>query len=126
MGLLLIAALAVGACERDRSKPIQRAAAARDGGAAAPTDGPAFGGATMQVRLGGDPNEEGPRLPFTIDAVHEGQEATMSPPWHRPGGKWTFLDARTSGGVPFTVGLLETRRVPNDKKWILYDARIAV
>jgi hypothetical protein len=47
-------------------------------------------------------------LPFAILAVHEGRTPAKEPPFHTPGGEWTFLDCQAGGGDPvrFTVGVL--------------------
>jgi hypothetical protein len=59
-----------------------------------------------ELRIGGDPDE--PRhLAFKITAVHEKQKRSPEPPFHAPGGEWTFFDCQASGDptVVFTVGV---------------------
>jgi hypothetical protein len=48
-------------------------------------------------------------LAFRIDRVHEKQSPTKAPPFHAPGGKWTFFDATTADGVPFGFGFDEPK-----------------
>jgi hypothetical protein len=40
-------------------------------------------------------------LRFRILAIHGQRDATSSPPWHEPGGTWTFADAVTLEGIAF-------------------------
>lgn len=48
--------------------------------------------------------DHGPRVTFRITRVHAGRTPTESPPFHAPGGSWTFFDAETSDGCVFGFG----------------------
>jgi hypothetical protein len=48
-----------------------------------------------------------PTLALTIDAAYEHQQPGLAPPWHAPGGDWTFLEMHTPAGAPLTVGFGE-------------------
>jgi hypothetical protein len=61
----------------------------------------------LVVELGsGDPDSAG-HLGFVIRRVYSGEQPSEAPPWHVPGGDWTFFDAELRGGapVPFVVGV---------------------
>jgi hypothetical protein len=65
-------------------------------------------GGIAQARFGGDPDDQ-PRLSFVIDTVHEKQQPKSSPPWHEPGGEWTFFDAHLTDGTKMGFGFLEQK-----------------
>jgi hypothetical protein len=94
IGVGILAALAMGCgCDRQTPVPAARTADARDAG-------------QVQVPVGGakrDPSQEH-RLAFRIERVLENRRPTTSPPWHEPGGDWTFFDAATHDGVRFGFG----------------------
>jgi hypothetical protein len=61
----------------------------------------------LLVELGsGDPDSAG-HLGFVIRRVYSGEQPSEAPPWHVPGGDWTFFDAELRGGAPvsFVVGV---------------------
>ncbi len=49
--------------------------------------------------------EDGPTLRFAIETQHAKQRPVDHPPWHEPGGDWTFADARTDDGTRFGFGV---------------------
>jgi hypothetical protein len=64
----------------------------------------------VQVPVGGPEPDQWGRLPFTITAVHRNRTPADAPPYHAPGGDWTFLDCRADAepAVVFTVGVAGT------------------
>lgn len=58
-------------------------------------------GTVAEPGRGGD---NGPRVTFEIDEVHERQKPVDHAPWRAPGGDWTFFDAHTQGGTRFSFG----------------------
>lgn len=72
----------------------------------APNNGTPKGAPRAELRIG-DNSDEPRHLPFTITAVYEQQKRSPEPPFHTPGGAWTFFDCQASGDgkVNFTVGV---------------------
>jgi len=94
--LAIVAIVAIGACKNDPSPPPRQVPA--DASAPAGDEN----GWTYEPPLGGGAPPAG--LLLTIDAVHDREQPREQPPWHGPGGDWTFLDLRTPGGATFTAG----------------------
>jgi hypothetical protein len=69
---------------------------------------PAPSPASIQVRVGRAGDAQA--LPFDIGTVYEQRQPTKVAPFHRPGGEWTYFDAKLKDGTEFTVGLVETGR----------------
>lgn len=97
--------LAAGGCKSEKTQPEPRAAATdlvTEG-----SDGDR--GMIVQPRLsGGDeaPSDEG-RIRFTITKVEPGQKPASAPPFHEPGGDWTYVEAHLDGdpAASFVVGI---------------------
>jgi hypothetical protein len=49
-------------------------------------------GPLVQPRLGGDAEDEWPRLDLVVTNVATKQQPTESAPFHKPGGDWTYFD----------------------------------
>ncbi len=109
-------ALVVGGCNQEAQlprDPAQQKLATKDdkGGASTKTplkpDAEDSKDPKVQVPVGDGPAEAWVHLPFTITKVYKSQDFSKSTPFHADGGKWTFLDCRTTEGsqVAFTVGV---------------------
>jgi hypothetical protein len=62
-------------------------------------------GGIAEARFG-PPNPGGEReLAFAITKVYERQTPTSAPPFHAPGGTWTYFDARLAGDPAATFGI---------------------
>jgi hypothetical protein len=85
---LALLLLATTACKRSRPQPT--------------VDTVEGEGTAYQVRFGD--SDDVVRLPFRIEAIHRGAKPKGAPPWHEPGGTWTFFDAQTRDGVRFGFG----------------------
>jgi hypothetical protein len=59
----------------------------------------------VQVPMGRAPQAI-PGLVFTITEVYRGTRPSSRPPWHEPGGEWTFFDCALANDatIRFTVG----------------------
>ena len=92
LSLVLIVFLVTG-CGR---KPVPQA----------PNNGTPEGPPRAEFRIG-DTSDEPRHLPFQITAVHEKRKRSNEPPFHAPGGEWTFFDCQASrvATVVFTVGV---------------------
>lgn len=91
--LVIIVAVVVTGCGR---KPVPQAPDTR-----APKEP-----LRAELRIGDNPHE--PRhLPFKISSVYKKQKRSPEPPFHAPGGDWTFFDCRAGGDgqVVFSVGV---------------------
>ena len=122
--MLLVVALALAVGCRDKAEKSPPAKTPAHAPVVAVAD--AATGPVLQARVGAGSADEPPHLAFTVTAVHEGEQPSDEPPWHEPGGDWTFLDAATAGGVPFVVGLHEERRLHGDIDMVLFAARLGV
>ncbi len=89
---ILALALTFGGCKRNPPAPLVDSLEVRDGESIA------------EPSIGGDPSRQ-PRVTFRIDAVYPDAKPTQAPPWHAPGGTWTFFDAHLDGGASFGFGL---------------------
>src|SRR4051812_14340567 len=66
-------------------------------------------GMVVQPRFSGGqeaPSDDG-RIPFTITKVHTGQKPSATPPFHEPGGDWTYVEAHLEAdpAATFIVGV---------------------
>jgi hypothetical protein len=62
-------------------------------------------GGIAEARFG-PPNPGGDReLAFAITKVYEGQKPTSAPPYHEPGGAWTYFDAKLAVDPAATFGI---------------------
>jgi hypothetical protein len=77
------------------------------------------------VQPGGD---EAPRLRFRILAVYPKHKPAARPPYHEPGGTWTFFDAQTLGEDPatFSAGVDDGKPMVGDIPIGFGDAQLAV
>lgn len=99
---VILAALAGLSCDSSDSEPVPKPGPAAEPAAASNIEADGEGN-VAQARIGGDPGVASPHLDFAIIAVYEQHKPTDAPPWHEPGGEWTFFDAEVGGGG-FTAG----------------------
>lgn len=87
-GLVVVALAASGACksshEHEAYVPV----------ATGPLGGPLGSGGVAEPGVGA--TEDDRRLKLLITSVVVGQQPSDAPPWHAPGGNWTYFEARTS------------------------------
>jgi hypothetical protein len=81
-------------------------------------------GGIAEARFG-PPNPGGDReLAFAVTKVYDGQTPTSTPPYHAPGGTWTYFDARlvADPAATFGIGIPTFGSAPEptfSKVWIL-------
>lgn len=96
--LLLLAISAVAACKKKEPREIAVHAALEDAGVS-------IDSVTTEEGSTAEPGvDHGPRVAFRILHVHSGRTPSDAPPYHAPGGSWTFFDAETSDGKVFGFG----------------------
>ena len=62
-------------------------------------------GPLVQPRIGGDAEDEWPRLELVVTNVATKQQPSDSPPFHKPGGDWTFFELATASDPTAKVRL---------------------
>lgn len=120
MNPVVIALVALGGCkktaERVPAPPVAPGSGGSAGSGRVPAPPVAAGsggsagsgsGITAQPRFGGDPDAQPDELRFAIDRVYEHQQPAVAPPYHVPGGSWTYVDAHlvADPAARFAVGI---------------------
>jgi hypothetical protein len=122
-GFFLCALVLLSGCDKRESAPAPSTTPSSSSSVAITPDlvTKGGGGAMAQVHLGAGTTKGG-SLPFEIVEVHEGVARSEAAPWWKPGGDWTFFDAKAEGGVTMTLGVHVRLKLQSDPPMTLVDA----